>query len=178
MRLQKKEPQRHRVEFLKQITKIARVTHLLSVNGHHIMMKPITDKRLTRCRFGLSDLALMMRKLILQTSAMNIDRFAEVLHTHRRALDMPARKSHSPRRLPLHNMFGFSFLPKCKVLRITFIATAFYPARFFLIFDLPARKFTIVRVFRNIEIDIAACFVCKTFINERFDDLDLFYDMP
>src|SRR5688572_30425750 len=72
------------------------LTHLLSVDGDHVVVHPVAHRRVTVCYSRLRDLALVVRKLQIHTAAMYIKGFSQVFTAHSRALDMPARKTFAP----------------------------------------------------------------------------------
>jgi hypothetical protein len=45
---------------------------------------------------GLRDLVLVVRELEIEAAAMDVEVFAELLHAHGRALDVPARATVAP----------------------------------------------------------------------------------
>ncbi|MPM77053.1 hypothetical protein SDC9_124052 [bioreactor metagenome] len=53
-----------------------------------------------RCRLALGDLVFMVREDQVLPAAVDIKRFAEDRHAHRRALDMPARPALAPGGIP------------------------------------------------------------------------------
>ncbi|OPZ69709.1 MAG: hypothetical protein BWY83_01890 [bacterium ADurb.Bin478] len=81
-----------------------RFAHLDAVHQHHVVVHPITDKRLAAGRFALRDFAFVMGKLILHAAAVNVKGFAQVFGRHGRALDVPAGKTAAPGAVPLHQV--------------------------------------------------------------------------
>src|SRR5512147_1821742 len=68
------------------------LTHFLPVNGDHIVMDPVTNRRHMIADCTLCDLTFMMRKQKIHTSAMNVKLCTEIFCSHRRAFNMPAGK--------------------------------------------------------------------------------------
>ena len=77
-----------------------RLRHLLVVDAHERVMHPVTDERQPGGALGLRDLVLVMRENEVLAAAMEIERLAEVLDAHRRALEVPAGASRPPRAFP------------------------------------------------------------------------------
>src|SRR5690606_10079775 len=72
--------------------------HLLPFDEKKTDVEPAASKVFVpRGAAGLSDLALVMRKDQVLASRMNIDFLAELLHGHRRTLDVPAWVAGPPR---------------------------------------------------------------------------------
>ena len=65
---------------------IQALAHLLPVHRHHIIVQPVFDKLHAVGRLRLGDLALVVRELVLQPAAVDIDSRSEILHAHHRAL--------------------------------------------------------------------------------------------
>src|SRR5260370_21978150 len=85
--------------------------------GQERVVYEITHERLARRALRLRNLVLMMDRDMVEAARMNIERLAEVLHRHRRALDMPSRVATSPRTVPLHQMVRLVEYPQRKVVR-------------------------------------------------------------
>src|SRR5579885_263076 len=66
---------------------------------------------------GLRYLVLVMNRDVVETAGMDIQRLAQVLHRHRRALDMPARVAAAPRAIPLHQMARLLKHPQREIVR-------------------------------------------------------------
>ncbi|KWK85726.1 hypothetical protein WM16_30580 [Burkholderia ubonensis] len=71
-------------------------------------------------RFGLRNLVAVMHGDMVFAAAVDIEPDAQILRGHRRALDMPARKSPSPRAVPFHLApdLGRTEFPQRKVRRV------------------------------------------------------------
>ena len=69
------------------------------------------------CALGLGDLVLVVREGQVQAARVNVDRGAEVLVDHGRALDVPARTALAPGRLP-GRLARLGRLPDGKVHRV------------------------------------------------------------
>src|SRR5262245_63533548 len=98
------EPERVGAVALDDLPDVQRVAeglrHLLLAHVDHAVVHPVAGEHLARARFGLRDLALMVRKDQVLAAAVEIEGHPEVLHGHRGALDVPARASRAPRALP------------------------------------------------------------------------------
>ena len=134
-----------------------RLTHLLAVDGDHVVVHPVVDSWLALGCTALCNLALVVREEQVETSAMDVELIAEVLLTHSRALKMPARETLAPRRWPMHDMFRLCLLPESKVACIALLVLSVELAcRFKQLVDITSGKDTIVEllgIFLDIEID-------------------------
>src|SRR5262245_50633744 len=70
-------------------------------------MDPISRKQFSGRAFTLGYFIFVMRELQVLSPAMYIERFAEVFHRHRGALDVPSRTSASERSIPTR-LFAFT----------------------------------------------------------------------
>src|SRR5436853_5323654 len=78
-------------------------------------VQPVADELLAGSAFALRDFVFVMRKNQIDAASVKIERFAQVFHRHRRALDMPAGTAASDRSIP-RGLFQFVWrLPKCEV---------------------------------------------------------------
>ena len=69
----------------------------------------------------LGNFALMVREHEIHAATVDIELLAQVLLSHHRALQMPAREAFSPGRRPAHDVFRFRLLPDGKVVRRLFV---------------------------------------------------------
>src|SRR5216683_427716 len=95
--------------------------------GQERVVYEVTHERLARRALRLRNLILMMDRDMVEAARMNIERLAEVLHRHRRALDMPSRVPASPRTVPLHQMVRLVEYPQRKVVRAFLVRRMFKP---------------------------------------------------
>src|SRR6185437_2220949 len=77
-----------------------RFRHFFLVDVEKTVMQPVARQRLAEGALGLRDLVLMMRKDQIPPATVNIERLAEILRAHCRALNMPAGAPLSPRTFP------------------------------------------------------------------------------
>ncbi len=100
MRAQDKEAHHFRPVFLQHFAdgeKVAqRFRHFFVINPDKPVMHPVIDEFAVVRTFGLRNLVLMMWKLQILTTAVDVEVFAEVMRTHGRTLDMPARPALAP----------------------------------------------------------------------------------
>src|SRR6266446_2333645 len=94
------ESQRVRIVALHQLADEQRVAqgfgHLLGAQIHEPVVDPVPSERLPGRRLRLCDLALVVGKDEVLAPAMDVERRAEILHRHGRALDVPAGASIPP----------------------------------------------------------------------------------
>src|SRR3569833_2953989 len=88
------------------------LAHLLTVDGDHIIMQPVTGRHMLIANGTLRDLAFMMGELKVHSTAMDIEFRPQVFGAHSGAFDMPAREAFAPGALPTHDMFFRSSLPE------------------------------------------------------------------
>ena len=77
-------------------------------------MQPIANERFSRGALTLRDLVFVVRKDQINAAGVNVERLPQVLHAHRRALDVPAGPSRAQRRFP-GLLPGFARLPESEV---------------------------------------------------------------
>src|SRR5579885_1610858 len=65
--------------------------HLLPFYQQKAHVHPVVRERLARRSFRLRDFVLVMRKDQVLAAEMDVERIAQILHRHGRALDVPAR---------------------------------------------------------------------------------------
>ena len=94
-----------------------RLGHFLIVNIQKSVVHPVFGKRFAVCRLRLGNLILVVGKNQVLAARMNIYLLPQVLLAHHRALDMPARSSLAPGRLPERLALLLRF-PEHKVQRV------------------------------------------------------------
>ena len=85
--------------------------HLFPFDQQMLSMNPEADERMPCRGLALSDLVFVMRENIVNASAVNIEHFAQMLHGHRGALEMPPRTTGAKRRVPPRLPLVFRSLP-------------------------------------------------------------------
>ena len=121
-------------------------------------MKPVVDPFLACSALGLGDLVRVMDRDVIDASRVNVELFAQVLHAHGRALDVPARIASSPGALPDHGLvleLGFRE-PEREVGRITLIAIYLDARARLQLVELEEGKLAVARELAHVEIEIAA----------------------
>ena len=73
-----------------------RFRHLLVIHPHETVVHPVIDEGAAMRALGLRDLVLVMRKLQVLATAVDVELPAQQLGAHRRAFDVPARPPWSP----------------------------------------------------------------------------------
>ena len=87
------------------------LSHLLSVNGNHVVVHPIAHHLVALTGYGLCNLALVMRENQVHSAAVNVKVIAQILTSHGRTLTVPTGEPIAPRTGPAHDMFGHGTLP-------------------------------------------------------------------
>src|SRR5579872_530025 len=80
-------------------------------------MKPIAHKGLSRGGFRLRDLIFVMGESEVHAAGMNVDGFSQILHSHGRALNVPARAAGTDARFP-EKLAWFGRFPQSEIARI------------------------------------------------------------
>ena len=80
------------------------LTHLLTVDGNHIVVHPVMNHLVALRSHSLSNLALVVRENQIHAATVNIKVAAQVLASHRSTLAVPARETITPRTRPAHDM--------------------------------------------------------------------------
>ena len=82
------------------------LAHLAVVYQQELGVHPVAHELLARAALGLGDLVLVVDGDVVHAAAVDIERFAQVLHRHGGALDVPAGVAAAPGRVPLHGVGG------------------------------------------------------------------------
>src|SRR5690606_37483064 len=90
-----------------------RLAHLLAAGGEHAVVQPVAGEAVAG-RVGLGGLVLVVREDQVDAAAVDVERGAEVLGGHRRALQVPAGASGPPRGGP-GGLAGAGALPQREV---------------------------------------------------------------
>src|SRR5659263_745805 len=102
-------------EFIKRDKISKRLTHLLTIDRDQVIVHPVVNRLVSKTCHTLGDLCLVMREKQVKPSSMNIKWFSEVFCTHCRKFGVPAGKTFTPGRRPMHNVFRCRFFPDCKI---------------------------------------------------------------
>ena len=70
--------------------------HLVAVDGQVLRVEPVPSQRAAVRGLALGDLVLVMRKQVVDPSAVNVEGCPQVLLAHRGALDVPPRTTGPP----------------------------------------------------------------------------------
>src|SRR5207253_9559109 len=92
--------------------------HLLAHRVLQVLgVQPVADELLAGRRLALGNLVLVMRKDVVDATGVDVEALPQVLHAHRRALDVPARTPGAQRRLP--GLFArLAGLPEDEITRV------------------------------------------------------------
>src|SRR3989344_1272475 len=100
-------------------------------------MEPVLNKSFSRCGFRLCDFIVMVDWNVIDSAGVNVERFAEVFHRHRRAFNMPTRETDTPRRWPfllsrrLSRACQRREFPQSEVSSVFFLQIFLHPRTFF-----------------------------------------------
>ena len=93
--------------------------HLFAVDVDKAVVQPMMNhRRMTGVALALTNFCFVVREAEVVTAPVDVELFAEVVHGHRRALDVPARPARAPRRVP-RGFARFGGLPQGEVLVIS-----------------------------------------------------------
>src|SRR5437879_11608495 len=110
----------------------------------------------------------MMGELQIEAASVNVDGRSQQAHAHRRALDVPTRPTGPPRAVPLR-LAGLGSFPEGKVARVA-LALADFDARPCLqLFGIPMAELAVIRIARDVEIDVAVRRISKAFVDQPLD---------
>ena len=105
-------------------------------------------------RLGLRDLVLVVREDQVEPAAVDVERRAEVLARHRRALEVPAGTAAAPRRRP-RGLARLGRLPQREVARVALAGVAHAVARGLHVVEPLARQRAVLRERAHVEVDVA-----------------------
>ena len=98
-----------------------RLAHLGAAEVEHAVVQPEARERCAAVgALALRHFVLVVRELQVDTAGMDVDGLAQVGSGHRRALDVPARSAHAPRRVPARQVVA-GRLPQDEVTGITLV---------------------------------------------------------
>ena len=86
-----------RKELLQRDEVVIRLTHLLTVDGQHVVVHPVLDGGMTHRGLSLGYLTLMVWKHEVHAATVDIELLAQILTSHRCTFAVPARESVTPR---------------------------------------------------------------------------------
>src|SRR5574344_1620835 len=98
-------------EFIQRNEITQTLTHLLSVNGDHIVVHPVMNRLFSLRSHSLRNFAFVVREDQVHSASVYIETLAQVLLTHGSTFAMPSREAIAPGRRPAHNMFRGRTLP-------------------------------------------------------------------
>lgn len=99
--------------------------NMITINGNHVIVHPITGRRLMVANRALGNFAFMVRELQIHPSAMYIKLFTQIFGTHGRTFNMPTGKALAPGAGPAHNVFGRGLFPQRKIVFVSFFVLIF-----------------------------------------------------
>ena len=150
-----------------------RFGHLLAVDPQVGAMHPCLDEWLTRRGLGLGDFVLMVREKVVDSASVQVERLSQILHRHRRALDVPARTPASPWRIPSYRAVALlPSLPKREVtdiLLVVFVGRA--PGAGLLMIEVDMSQLAVARELSHVEVDRpVVAFVGHALLNQLRDE--------
>ena len=193
MSLQDEEADRHcriglaqhrmiaRKELIQRDEVAQRLTHLLAVDGDHVVVHPVVNHVIALRSDSLCDLTLMVREDQVHATTVNVKVIAQVFLTHSRTFAMPAGEAITPRRGPAHDVFRLGTFPKREIDRIVLlILTVECTGRIQHVVDVPAGEHPIIMilvVFLHIKINRTLADIGIAIVQNLLHQLDLFDDV-
>ena len=172
-----------RDQFLRREPVALRFGHFAAIDGQHVSVHPVIHGTpAPRGAHILGDFALVVGKLEVHATPVNVEFLAKIFGAHHRAFKVPSRKALPPRRRPLHQVARVCGLPKGKVQRVALFALAIQVTRVGQEFiDFPSGQFTVRMVlveFADTEVHAAIDLVSVAIGHDFLDGLDLLHNVP
>ena len=156
-------------------------THLLSVDGNHVVVHPVMHHLIALRGYCLRDLALVMREDQVHATAVNVEVVAEILASHGRALAVPAGISLAPGTGPMHDVLRCRLFPQGEIVLMLLLPHSVELSAVVLdVGEITSGEDAIVVflvVFLHVEVDRAIAFVGEAIVHDLFDKLFLLNDM-
>src|SRR5438132_10559403 len=114
-----------------------------------------------------------MRKLQVESAAVDVECLAEVLHAHGRAFDVPAGPARSPRAVP-RRFAWFRSLPESEVAWIAFLAADLDASSRFHLGRIAVAELAVVRIASDVEINITPSRIGIPLVAQALHHLDHF----
>ena len=112
-------------EELLQRNEIAQaLSHLLAVDGNHVVVHPVFHHAMPLRCHRLCYLALMMGEHKVHASSVDVKLATQILAPHGGTLAVPSREALAPRTGPAHDMFGLCLFPQGKIHLIALLCHA------------------------------------------------------
>lgn len=92
-----------------------RFTHLLPVDGNHVVVHPVAHHLVALTCYSLCYLAFVVWEHQIHAATVYVKMVAEIFAPHRRALAVPYGKAVAPRAGPAHDVLWHGSLPERKV---------------------------------------------------------------
>ena len=145
-------------------------------------VEPLGAPFVSQISFGLCDLIGVVREHVVDSAAVDIAVFSEMLHGDAGALDVPARISHlvEEGRLPLESLIlklGLSE-PENEVSLVLLIGVLFnaFSDAYCQIFLLMLAEYVVFVQLGSIEVNVSAGLVSVAFVKEHLNHVDVFGD--
>ena len=158
-----------------------RFTHLLTVDGNHIVVHPVAHHvGALRCH-SLCNLTFVVREHEVHAAAVNVEMLAEVLASHGSTFAVPTRETVAPRRWPAHDVLRRCLFPEGEVGLVALFAHAVeFAAGIDDVVEVASRQHAVavvLIVFFNIEIHAAVAFVGIAIVENFLHELLLLDDV-
>ena len=119
---------------------------------------------------ALGDFVFVVREDEVEAAAVDVERFAEQLLAHGRALDVPAGAAGAPRAVP-RRLAGLGGFPEGEVGRVAFAVGAAAAVALHCV-ERAVGELAVVGVLGDVEVHVAAGLVGEAAVDELFDERD------
>ena len=145
-------------------------------------MQPIPHGPLSAvCAHILGDFTLVMRKLEVHATAVDVECLAEVFGAHDRAFEVPSWEAFAPRGWPTHQVARIRFLPQGEIQGVPLlILTVQGPGLVLQLIDAPTTQCPVIMAFRefpDVEIDASIGFIGEAIVDDVSNHADLLHDV-
>jgi hypothetical protein len=144
-------------------------------------VEPVIAPFMAEISLALCDFVCVMRESVVDSAAVKIEIFAEILHAYAGALNVPAGISDAPRRIPFK--FLIVELGACEpenevsLIALVFVVFNAFTDAYCEIFLLEVIENVVFFELGSIEVDISASLISVAFFEEGGNHLDKFVDI-
>src|SRR5262249_39003013 len=143
----------------------------LRANTHQAVVHPVPRERLAGVRLRLGQLVLVVRERQVQPAAVDVERRADQLHRHGRALDGPAGPALAPRAVP-GRLAGLGRLPQREVAGVALLVADLDAGAGGHLLGVAVAQLAVVVVLGDVEVDVARRGVGEALVDQPLDRRD------
>jgi hypothetical protein len=153
---------------------------LLAADVEELVVHPHRHPRVhVEGALGLGHLVGVVHPHVVDAAGVDVEALAEVLHRHRRALDVPAGEPHAPRGVPLlqPRAAGRAELPQGEVGRVALVRHVLHPPGGLQVVEVEVGELGVAREGGHVEVDAVVDHVGVAPLLEGADQGDLLGDV-